>query len=701
MHISQIRIRNYRNFLKGRFELKLGVNTFIGENGSGKTNAFQAIRLLLDENLSRNALNLRETDFCRDLGEWKGHWIIVSADFANLDPSDGCQILRHATAHMNATNSGTYSFIFRPKKEVRRKLHELSESEPDELRAYLASITVDDYESVLTGRGCGDFLDDEVYQTFAGNLALGQYPDPDADDQDLIGVRVGPIHQEVACTFVTALRDVVNELRGYRGNPLLTLLRGVESEIQVAEAENIIQKVNDLNADISDLKEIQTLASGIEAALRKTVGLTYGPGVTIASALPNSLEKILQRLSVLVGDQQHSSYRGEIQEQSLGCANLIYLALKLLEYEIKLSSDRVAHFLLIEEPEAHIHTHIQKTLFANLPSERTQVIVSTHSTHISSASRIASVNVLAKQADHVEVYHPANGLDAPTIARVERYLDAIRSTMLFAKGVILVEGDAEQILIPAMLNAIFGLSPDQLGFSVVSMSSAFFEHISIVFANERIRRPCAIITDRDAPIYVLPEDPSDDGDDQAHARAADAAGSARQIELNEVTDGNPWLAPFFADHTFEVDFVAANNEQEVVETLPQIYGRSSNITRSKGRLESDDIAIFGKEVLRLANKLGKGWFALLLAENLSNLTCFPKYILRAIAFACHLSVTESALRQIALFRMKMNEELALALRGTGGYEDLNAEDFLEQYCVQEPDDALTLFRNHILEFRDE
>ena len=154
--------------------------------------------------------------------------------------------------------------------------------------------------------------------------------------------------------------------------------------------------------------------------------------MTIESALPNSLEKILQRLSVLVGDQQHSSYRGEIQEQSLGGANLIYLALKLLEYETKLSSDRVAHFLLIEEPEAHIHTHIQKTLFANLPSERTQVILLTHSTHTSSASRIASVNVLVNQDDHVEVYHPANGRDAPIIARVERYLDAVRSTMLFA-----------------------------------------------------------------------------------------------------------------------------------------------------------------------------------------------------------------------------------------------------------------------------
>lgn len=696
MYITEIRIRNFRNFLKARFTLRPGVNTLIGENGSGKTNAFQAIRYLLDENLSRNALSLKDSDFCRDLAQWRGQWIVISADFADLDPSEGCQMLRHTTGHMNESNTGTYTFVFRPKREVRQKLHELSEGE---LQAYVRSITVDDYEPLLTGRAAGDFLDDEVYHQFAGNPEEGDYPDPENDDQEQIGVRVGSIYQEFACTFVRALRDVVAELRGYRSNPLLTLLRGMESEIKLEDAENIIQKVDVLNDSISGLKEIKELATGIEAALGKAVGITYGAGVTIESALPNSLEKILQRLSVLVGDQQTSSYRGEIQEQSLGGANLIYLALKLLEYELKLSSDRVAHFLLIEEPEAHIHTHIQKTLFANLPSTGTQVIVSTHSTHISSASRIASVNVLAKQDDHVEVYHPAKGLEPKTIARVERYMDAIRSTMLFAKGVLLVEGDAEQILIPSLLNAVFGLSPDQLGFSVVSMNSAFFEHISVVFAEERIRRPCAIITDRDAPIIELPINPDDDDVAQARARAADSSGEARQTQLEATITGNPWLNAFYADHTFEVDFIAADNSYEVVGILPQVYSRQLYIDRSEERLSSEEIEISGHEILRLAEKKGKGWFALILAENLSEQTYFPDYILRAIAFACHKSVTDSVFRQIGMYRMEADEDLAPELRRQEDYKELSPTEFVEQYCKEVPDDALSLFRSFILEFQ--
>ena len=46
---------------------------------------------------------------------------------------------------------------------------------------------------------------------------------------------------------------------------------------------------------------------------------------------------------------------------------------------------------------------------------------------------------------------------------------------MFAKGVVLVEGDAELILVPAMLRSVFGVTPDELGFSVISVSSAVFE----------------------------------------------------------------------------------------------------------------------------------------------------------------------------------------------------------------------------------
>ena len=50
----------------------------------------------------------------------------------------------------------------------------------------------------------------------------------------------------------------------------------------------------------------------------------------------------------------------------------------------------------------------------------------------------------------------------------------------------MVEGDAEQIMIPAMLRAVFGVTPDELGFSVIPMSSAFFDHVAVIFADDDI-----------------------------------------------------------------------------------------------------------------------------------------------------------------------------------------------------------------------
>ena len=687
MHITELRIRHFRNFLKARLCFRPGVNTLIGENGSGKTNALYALRLLLDETLSRDAIHLRETDFCRELGRLRGHWIVVSADFADLDPSDGCQLLRHNAAHMDASNTGTYTFFFRPKPEVRKKLHELSEL-GDSVEKYLEDITIDDYEPLLTGRARANFLDDEVYYRCVGNAETGAFPNPEDDDQDTIGVRIAPIHQEVACTFVRALRDVITELRGNRGNPLLGLLRGMEATIELSDARRIVDKVESLNQDISTLEEIEKLAIGIESVLRKAVGHTYGPSVSIESALPNSIDKLLQRLTLLVGDSGTSPHRGELREQSLGGANLIYLALKLLEYELKLSSERVAHFLLVEEPEAHIHTHVQMALFSNLPSDRTQVIVSTHSTHISSASRIATVNVLVKDGDHAEVHQPARGLSVKQVKRAERYLDAIRSTLLFAKGVLLVEGETEQIMIPAMLRAVFGLSPDELGFSVVPMNSSFFEHVAVIFSPERLHRPCAIATDLDRSLIGLPSDPQDDTREEAKARAAEKSGSAREQRLTALCNGNPWIDVFFAEHTFEVDFIGANNAREVVGTLNEIYKTPVRSSTSRGKLESDDLVVAGREVLRLATNVGKGWFALLASEQLKADTYIPEYLLRAIAFACHLSVGDRELKQILEFR--------IAAAGDDGGPPESLPSLLE-WKNMSPTDALVAFRTALPE----
>lgn len=84
--------------------------------------------------------------------------------------------------------------------------------------------------------------------------------------------------------------------------------------------------------------------------------------------------------------------------------------------------------------------------------------------------------------------------------KTQRFLDAIRSNLLFAKSVILVEGDAEEILIPIMVKQTLGVSLDELGISIINIRSTGFENLAQLFHNQRIKKKCAIITDLDTSI---------------------------------------------------------------------------------------------------------------------------------------------------------------------------------------------------------
>ena len=699
MYISKLSIRNFRNFKNATFHFQKGVNTLIGENGSGKTNAFYAIRLLIDDSLSRRAIQLRESDFNRALGDWRGHWIIISLDFEELDTSEGCQIIRHNIGHMTGENKGTYTFVYRPKKDIRQKLCDLSESEDDEpeLKELLESITIEDYESIFTGRASADFTNDELYEKLVGDFEGLIFPDPNEEELNEIGVKVIPLHNEVSCTFAKALRDVVSDLKGYRDNPLLGLLRGSEKNIEVSKAQSIIDSVVDLNEDISKLDEITKIAKGIQQTLYTTVGYTYSPAIDIVSSLPEDIEKLLQKLSLKVGDAFDGDYQGDLYELSLGGANLIYLSLKLLEYEFKLATDRVAHFLLIEEPEAHIHTHIQMTLFEKYGYEKTQVIVSTHSTHVSSASKIRSVNILSKGMQEAYVFHPSFNIDPKDCERIERYLDAVRSTLLFAKGVMIVEGDAEMILIPNLVKQVFGISLDELGISLINMGSTVFQNIAKIFHDDRIRRYCAIITDLDKSIYKLPDDPEEDDKTQKKSRDSQVAGELRQEKLDTFCKGNEWISAFYAKHTFEVDFLMSDNSIEIIPTLDEIYAKGAYIKISKKLLKDSDVSVSGKEVLRLAQKEGKGWFALMISEHINFETIIPEYILKALAYVCHWIISESTLRTMGLYRIESckdseyEPEFKKLFSEIKTLRSLPPKEFIEQYKYEVPDDQLSKF----------
>lgn len=161
MHISKFFIRNFRNFESAQLHFSEGVNTIIGENGSGKTNLFYALRLMLDDTLPRY-LKLTENDFSRQLSDWRGHWIILTLNFEALGFDDATQALSiHACGDVSNSNErnktqGSYTLCFRPKRHVRQEIYDYSQEvdkNKDGLQVLLDKITIDDYETVYLCKG--------------------------------------------------------------------------------------------------------------------------------------------------------------------------------------------------------------------------------------------------------------------------------------------------------------------------------------------------------------------------------------------------------------------------------------------------------------------------------------------------------------------------------------------------------------------
>ncbi len=663
MYISKVSLVNYRNFANAKIVLNKGINTIIGENGSGKTNLFRAIRLLLEDASIQYAYKLTENDFNRKLGNWKGHWIIISIEFSELSHEEAVQTLFiHGTgiAEDDYVEKATYNLFFRPKADIRKKLSELEEGDTEGLEELLNTITIqENYETFFTGKSTVDFNAPDIYKELVGDFENVIFPE--AIDASKYGAKIPhqlSVSKEVSFTFIQALRDVVSDFHNNRTNPLLTLLKNKSGEINESDYQPISDLVDELNNSIEQLDDVQNIRKDIKRTIQDAVGLTYSPSsMSIKSSVPSDADKLLQSLKLFIGEPDED-YEGGVHELSLGGANLIFLTLKLLEFKYRKSRETFANFLIIEEPEAHIHNHIQKTLFDKLDYGDTQIIYSTHSTQISEVSNVNNISILSKKSNCAEVYQPSVGLTPENINEIQRYLDAVRTNLLFAKGVLLVEGDAEEILIPIMVKQVYGVSLDELGISLINIRSTGFENVAQLFHEDRIHRKCGILTDLDDAICsttIIDGDTEKEIKYKKRVEKSKKSGLERKTKLDEFVKDNDWLHMFYANYTFEVDFVLNNNNWEVRQTIDQVYTDDKTIELAEEELKSDDVAVFGKRVLTMARQEGKGWFAIMLGEHIHHGTYIPEYILDAIVFAKDSYSTE-LVSDIVKYRIEKNIE---------------------------------------------
>ena len=646
MFLKYLQIVNYKNLKSTRFSFVEGVNTVIGENDSGKSNAMTALRILLDDTYYYNTKRLKENDFSDSLENWKGHWIILSAVFgkitsedkktevcAGIVPENENEEFLKSYIKSGEDDIGVISLFIRPQKHVRKKLSEITDTA--EFEKERKKIKISDYEFYYTSRAQTDFTNNDIYTKIVGDLENGKCSNPDEDDDSILGCKlnIADVQDHISVVFIDALRDVASEL-GKPKNPIRRIIESVESLIKESELDTIKSEIVQLNTSISKVEQVELVGRKINEKLLDMIGMVYSPEIILQSGLKDDINSLSRYLFM------KPSKQNDIDSLGLGHLNMIYMALKIVEYEINRTRELI-NIMIIEEPEAHIHTHIQRTLFDKLKvtKDYTQIITTTHSTHLAEVSEVKNINILKSISSNSISMQPSQGLDEfgkqnlklknlKLSDCIERYLDSKRSVLLFSKGVVLVEGDGEEILIPNIIKKTLGVSLDEIGIGLINVGSVSFEYIASLFGNERIRRKCAIITDEDIQIV--------EKESTFYKAEAEERGQKRKDKLTKLYGTNPWVKSFFAPHTLEVDFALADtraNSDYISNVIELNYVDTDTIEKHKKNLKSGTDAKCANTILTLAGNMGKGWYATTLSNYIDNATTIPKYILEAIAFA--------------------------------------------------------------------
>lgn len=238
-------------------------------------------------------------------------------------------------------------------------------------------------------------------------------------------------------------------------------------------------------------KRLETCFS---AALKELEDIGY-PGVTdpkltiTASIKPidglNHASAVQYEVPTHLGAGSNFAHRLPEDSNGLGYQNLVSIVFALMSFRDKWmkvgkaansTDDAEAlipplHLVLIEEPEAHLHAQVQQVFIKQaydvlrkhdkLKDAKdlcTQLVVSTHSSHIAHESDFASLRYFrrlpVKAIDgSVPISCVVNlsetfGGEDETSRFVKRYLKVTHCDLFFADGVVLVEGPAERILVP-------------------------------------------------------------------------------------------------------------------------------------------------------------------------------------------------------------------------------------------------------------
>ncbi|MFJ5483748.1 ATP-dependent nuclease [Pectobacterium actinidiae] len=586
MRISRVRLINFANFSNVDIETGDSI-VIVGENKVGKSNFIRGLQLILDPGLSERDRQLSLEHFWDGLLDGKiGETVEVSVDLTDF--TDDPRLMAHlndCVIEPGPPMVARLTYRFQPKASLGRDAESLK-----------------DYEYVIFG----------------------------GDDPDMgIG---GSLRRMLPLDVQIALRDAEKDLASWRNSPLRPLIEDLAASLDDDARAEIQEQVDDAQRELAGHGEVVATAERISERLIAIAGGQHAVPLSLGLA-PTRVDALLRSLRLLIDN----GVRG-VGDASLGTANLIFLALKSLELDRLVSDGERDHtFFAVEEPEAHLHPHVQRLVyryFLGTGAEEGEelapltTILTTHSPHIASVAPIRSI-VLLRHDAALGTTVAVSTAKAPFTQRdeddLQRYIDVTRGEIFFSRGVILVEGDAERFLIPAFAEAL-NIPLDMLGITVCSVGGTNFTPYVKLLGPEGLNIPHVILTDRD---------PTNGNHPLVRRRlinllqVLEAAADYGDVDADDVIEHAEQYGYFVNSNTLEPELFAGGLAEAMQDVIEQeLPLKQVTLDALQGWVD-DPAQVDEDRLLRLIERIGKGRFAQALAPSVSEDVC-PDYIRHAL-----------------------------------------------------------------------
>lgn len=508
MYLSQLDVEGFRSLSRVSVTLGRDMSVLVGENSGGKSNVIDALRLLTDPIDGRRTLYLDREDVFRG-------------------PGSGTVTL-WATYTGSAEDLAPYQHAATP--ELDRVLYTLRYTPPGAGQI----------------RGQVDWV--------AGSGADPSDPQPRGRDR-------------LRHVYLPPLRDAARDLGSNAGPRIRIILENLlagpepvcEADGTAIDEARLLGFVRGRFAEVEAYPVITSATGRIGTRLSRLTRGAYEHSAGLGFPA-TSVQALARGLQVRMADV--GLVPREIAESGMGYANLLFIATVLAQLDAAREADLT--LLLVEEPEAHLHPPLQALLLDYLrdaaAASRTarsagrwrgylQVVITSHAPSLAASADVADLVVLQRQAtaqlapgvvaatpappataaprasttrgaasrpaaagdadvaryETAAINIAALGLSQAEQNKLNRYLNATRSAMLFSPRVMLVEGIAEALVLPPMANTLFSADSIErarfVGTVLVPIDGVdFVPYLRVLLAasgGRRIGQRVAVITDRD------------------------------------------------------------------------------------------------------------------------------------------------------------------------------------------------------------